>query len=134
MSLADDVLGILPDFQEDAESLMVDDCLVERRSGQVTDPVTGVVSDSWVTLYEGRCKVQGRSTVASERIAGGLLKVGEQLQVHFPVGQSFRLDDRVTITDTLLNPDLVGNKYRLTEMARGSIRTADRWNVEHMTS
>ena len=134
MSLGDDVLSALPELQEATESLMIDSCVVERRSGEVTDPVTGVVSDAWVTLYEGKCKVQGRSAVASERIAAGLLKVGEQLQVHFPVGQGFQLDDRVTIVSATLNADLAGNQYRFTENARGSIRTADRWNVEYLTS
>ena len=129
-----DVSALILQGRQTAESLMRDTCVVERRSGQVTDPVTGVVSDAWVTLYEGRCKVQGRSAVASEPSAGGHVFTVEQLMVHLPVSAESRTDDRVTILSAELDPDLVGLKFRLSELDRGSYRTADRWNVDLVTA
>lgn len=116
--------------REAAEALMVDACVVERSVGEVTDPVTGVVTDGWATIYEGACKVQSRSAVATEPMAGGHRFTIEQLMVHLPVSAESRLDDRVTVTSAVMDPDLVGLRFRLTELARGSYRTADRWNVE----
>ncbi|KUM31575.1 hypothetical protein AQ436_00085 [Arthrobacter sp. EpRS66] len=134
MSLADDVLGALPEFQAAAESLMIDSCEVERSTGvQVTDPVTGVVTDEWLQVYSGRCKVQSRTAVAAEPVAGGHRFTLEQLAVHFPMGVKLRLDDRVTITASALDSSLVGLQFRLTELPRGSIRTANRWEVELVT-
>lgn len=116
-----------------AESLMIDTCLVERSLGEVTDPVTGVVSEGWLTVYEGVCKVQGRQAQASSPVAGGHAFTVEQLMIHLPVSAQSRLDDRVTIVTATMDPDLVGSTFRLTELARGTYRTADRWNVEAVT-
>lgn len=116
-----------------AEALMIDTCLVERSIGEVTDPVTGVVTDGWETVYEGACKVQGRTAQATVPEAGGHAFTVEQLMIHLPVSAQSRLDDRVTIQSAAMDPDLVGAMFRLTELARGTYRTADRWNVELVT-
>lgn len=116
-----------------AEALMIDTCLVERYTGEVTDPLTGVVSEGWETVYEGVCKVQGRQAQASSPVAGGHVFTVEQLMIHLPVSAQSRLDDRVTIVTATMDPDLVGATFRLTELARGTYRTADRWNVEAVT-
>ena len=126
-----------------AEALMIDSCLVERSIGEVTDPVTGVVSEGWETIYPtpadvaagnpGKCKVQGRQAQAASPVAGGHAFTVEQLMIHLPVSAQSRLDDRVTIVNATMDPDLVGSTFRLTELARGTYRTADRWNVEAVT-
>ena len=116
-----------------AEALMIDSCVVERATGEVTDPLTGVVSEGWETVYEGVCKVQGRQAQASSPVAGGHVFTVEQLMIHLPVSAQSRLDDRVTIVTATMDPDLVGATFRLTELARGTYRTADRWNVEAVT-
>lgn len=117
-----------------AESLMLDACVIERDTGAtVTDPVTGKVVKVFETIYAGKCKVQGRSAVSLNQSAGGHVFTVEQLMVHLPVSAQSQLDDRVTVTVAHLDADLVGLKLRLTELARGTYRTADRWNVELVT-
>jgi len=133
VSIADDVLSVLPDLQAQAESLMLDQCILERRAGEVTDPVTGVVTDGWEKVYEGKCKVQGRAAQAGSPEAGGHAFVVENLMVHLPVSTGSMVNDRVTIVSASLDPLLVGLQLRLNELARGSIRTAYRWNVELVT-
>lgn len=134
MSFADDILGALPDLRDAAESLMLDSCIVRRATGgQVTDPVTGVVSDEVITVHSGRCKVQSRTAVAAEPVAAGHKYTVEQLMIHFPVGVNCQLDDMVTVTAAGLDASLVGLVFRLTELPRGTIRTANRWNVELVT-
>lgn len=132
--LSDDILGALPDLQAAAESLMIDSCRLERSLGLVTDPVTAVVSEGWELVYEGRCKVTGRTAQAATPEAGGHSFTVEQLQVHLPVSTASATGDRVTIVATTLDPLLVDLQLRLTELARGSIRTAYRWNVELVTA
>jgi len=116
-----------------AEALMIDSCVVERSVGEVTDPMTGVVTDGWETVYEGACKVQGRATQATAPEAGGHAFTIEQMMVHLPVSAKSQLDDRVTVTSAVMDADLVGLQFRLSDLARGSYRTADRWNVELVT-
>lgn len=116
-----------------AESLMRDTCVVERRGDDVTDPVTGEVTESWETLYAGACKVQGRTAQAANPVAGGHAFTVEQLMIHLPVSAGSMAGDRATVVTSNMDPDLVGLQLRLTELARGSYRTADRWNVELVT-
>jgi len=135
MSLADDVLGVLPDLQAAAESLMIDECVLERQTGEtVTDPITGAVTEEWATVYAGKFKLTGRVAQAATPEAGGHAFTVEQLMVHLPVSTASATGDRVTILATTLDPLLVGLQVRLTELARGAIRTAYRWNVELVTA
>lgn len=121
--------------REAAESLMTDLCLIERQSTEeVTDPVTGTVTFPVVEVYAGKCKLQGRQAQASEPSAGGHVFTVEQLMVHLPVSALSLTGDRVTVLSSAMDPDLVGLKLRLTELARGTYRTADRWNVELVTA
>lgn len=121
-----------------AEALMVDSCVVERLAGTVTDPVTGKVTEVWEPVYGAlpggaKCKVQGRSAVAVEPVAAGHRFTIEQLMIHLPVSAKSQTNDRVTVIAARMDEDLIGLQFRLTELARGSYRTADRWNVDLVT-
>lgn len=116
--------------REAAESLMTDAGTVHRPGPEVTDPDTGVVTPGLVEVYDGACKVQGATAQAASPEAGGHAYVVESLQLHFPVSSQLKIDDVVTIAASPMDPDLVGLKFRLVELARGTFRTADRWNVE----
>lgn len=116
-----------------AEALMRDTCVVERRGEDVTDPVTAEVTESWEPVYSGACKMQGRTAQAAAPVAGGHVFTVEQLMIHLPVSAGSMVGDRATIVTSTMDPDLVGLQLRLTELARGSYRTADRWNVELVT-
>lgn len=113
-----------------AERLMTDSCTTSRPGPNVTDPVTGEVTPSLTPVYTGACKVQGATAQAASPEAGGHAYVIESLQLHFPVSSQLRIDDIATITASTMDPDLVGSTFRLVELARGTFRTADRWNVE----
>lgn len=113
-----------------AESLMLDSCTTQRPGPNVTDPNTGAVTPSLTPVYTGACKVQGATAQAANPEAGGHAYVIEELQLHFPVSSHLRVDDVVTITASTMDADLVGSTFRLVELARGTFRTADRWNVE----
>ncbi len=130
MTFSDDIVGALPFLREQAESLMLDSCTVSRPGPNVTDPVTGAVTPSLTPVYSGACKVQGATAQAANPEAGGHAYVIESLQLHFPVSSQLQIDDVATITASTMDPDLVGSTFRLVELARGTFRTADRWNVE----
>lgn len=113
-----------------AERLMVAAGTVHRLGPEVTDPETGEVAPGLTVVYAGKCKVQGARALASEPVAGGHKFVIENLQVHFPVGTGLQVDDVCTVTASRMDPDMVGLKFRLTELDRGELRSAARWNVE----
>lgn len=113
-----------------AARLMIATGVAHRPGPELTDPDTGVVTPGLVEVYAGACKVQGATAQAASPEAGGHAFVVESLQLHFPVSSQLKIDDVVTITASPMDPDLVGLKFRLVELARGTFRTADRWNVE----
>ena len=85
-------------------------------------------------MYDGKCKLQSATAQAASPVAGGHVFTVENLQLHLPVATSLNTGDTATITASLLDPSLAGLTFRLVELARGSQRTAARWNVELVTA
>lgn len=129
MSVVDAVLA----GREAAESIMLDVCTINRPGEPFTDD-DGVVITLLVEVYAGRCKVQSATAQAASPVAGGHGFTVERLQLHIPALTACRVDDTATITSSALDPSLVGLTFRLVELARGSHRTAARWNVELVTA
>lgn len=117
----------------EAEAIMLDACVIVRPGEPVTD-ADGVVVTPIEDVYAGRCKVQSATAQAASPVAGGHGFTVERLQLHIPALTACRVDDTATITASALDPSLVGLTFRLVELARGSQRTASRWNVELVTA
>lgn len=113
-----------------AESLMVDACTVQHTTGLVTDQETGVVTPAYVTVYSGKCKVQVRSVDAAPRttdVGEASVLVGH-LVLHLPMSvTTVQPDDLVTVTTSVLDPDLVGRKFRLRGPSHKTYLTARRF-------
>jgi Family of unknown function (DUF6093) len=129
MSLVDDLLQ----GRVEAEAIMTNECIARRPGVDYTDP-DGVVVTPLVDVYAGRCKVQTTVAQAATPVAGGHGFTVENLQLHVPVLTPLKTGDVATITTAGLDPSLVGLTFRLVELARGSQRTAARWNVELVTA
>lgn len=117
----------------EAEAIMYDTCIASRPGEPFTD-ADGIVITPLVEVYAGKCKVQTTVAQAASPVAGGHAFTVENLQLHLPVATSLNTGDTATITASLLDPTLVGLTFRLVELARGSQRTAARWNVELVTA
>lgn len=134
MSLADDVVAALPFLREQAESLMLDQCTISRPGAPVTDPDTGVVTNTSTSVYSGKCKVQSKDSSTSSPEAGGHSFTVVSRQVHVPAGSAdVRDDDVITITAATL-PQLVGKVYRVDGFTPDSFDTAFRLPVKEITS
>lgn len=135
MSLADDLLLA----RAAAEAIMPNLCTARRPGAEFTDP-DGVVVTPLVDVYTGPCKVQTTVAQAGSPVAGGHKYTVENLQLHFPARASLRTGDVVEVTQAvdietgLPDLDIQGKVFRLVELARGTWRTADRWNVELVTA
>lgn len=129
MTLEADILQA----RTDAESLMWETSTVSRPGEPFTDP-DGVVTTPLVEVYAGPCKVQTTVAQAASPVAGGHVFTVENLQLHFPVGSGLVTGDSALITASRMDESNVGKVFRLVELARGSQRTAARWNVELVTA
>lgn len=107
--LGGDLAAGLPELRAHAVSMMVDSCVVERRTGRVMDDSTFEYVDAWTRVYSGRCRVQVAATQPVEPDPGGRAWVVTDAVVQLPVdGTDYVDDDRVTVTACAFDPALVG--------------------------
>lgn len=110
---------------------MTSTCRVLRPTGAtVDDPVTHeVVPELAPVDVRGVCKVQSQAAVADRPVVGEAPFLVERVQIHFPVGDPLEDDDIVVLDSCPLDPLLAGKRFRLVQPARGSFKTAQRWEV-----
>lgn len=126
--------SILASGRRAAEAGMIDACTISRLATTVTDPVTGVVTDTTATVYTGRCRVQQAGSQGARLDAGqqSVLLLRFELQLPMSV-VGLTEDDVVTITASVHDGDLVGRKFRIQDLAHKTEATARRMQVTEVT-
>ena len=121
--------------RREAEALMADACEVHRLGPQVTDYFTGQVTNSRVLVYSGACKFQQTISQASSPSSGGHAFTVQDVRWDTPVTAGpFLVDDEVTVTAAVLDAQLVGRVYRVSELFHKSGATAQRVRVEEIVA
>lgn len=116
-----------------ASALMVDACTITRGQGAtVLDPNTGeYVTTPGPTVYSGPCRVKPNNPADQVVDAGGQAVTLLPFIVSVPVTATvYKIDDRVTITVSALDPALVGTVLRVRQTFAGSHITARRLGCE----
>lgn len=114
---------------------MIDACTITRPGATVTDPNTGDVTNTPTVVYAGRCKVQQTISQASSPTAGGHQFTVLDSRVDVPVlAGPLKVDDVVTVTTSVLDPQLVGSVFRVVELFHKSMATAQRTRVEQVVA
>ena len=128
--LGDVVAATLPGLRAQAESLMLDTCMVGVLGTPATDPDTGEVVTPITELYSGRCRVQTWEAQESNPEVGGAVLTVQRYQVHIPVG-SYAPDigHVVEIQAAKLDPYLTGRRYRVSALLHKTLATAYRLGV-----
>jgi hypothetical protein len=121
--------------RREAEALMVDACDVMRPGDPITDPETGNVTPGSTFVYSGKCKVQQTISQASNPTAGEHSFTVQDSRVDFPVSAGpLQVSDTVTVTASVLDPQLVGREFRVAELFHKSYATAQRTRVEEVVA
>ncbi len=111
---------------------MLDKC----RIYQVTQ--TGIGDDgkpitTQTTVYEGKCKVQSNSALGLNPKGGEHAFVVERKELHIPaLTPGTHPGLMAEVTESRLQPNLVGEVYKLQEPLEKSYQTAQRWVVERV--
>lgn len=131
-SFAGEVSRVLTEGRELAESLMLDTARVDEITGSTVD-ANGVETDTYTARYTGKAKVQNGGTQALNPEAGGATFTVQSGAIHFPVGSFVpKIGLVITLTATVLDPNLAGCKFRVTALLHKSMPTAYRLSVEEM--
>jgi hypothetical protein len=117
-----------------AEALMVDACTIKHPTGETTG-AGGVITATTSTLYTGRCRVQFKPMQGAGTDVGEahLLLVRREVQLPMTV-VGLREGDRITITASALDPDLVGKVYVVRDIEAKTHLTSRRVTVLEVTS
>lgn len=115
------------------QNLMTDECMIQRRGEETTNPETGVVEPSMKLVYEGPCRLTSATTSATSTTAGENSFVVESPRLHILHGAEVQPGDIAVITSTTTGNAAFGLEMHLVDLQRGTHRTAQRWNVEVVT-
>lgn len=119
-----------------AERLMVDECTIRRKTGEATDPNSGVITPTYgADLYSGKCRVQQRQAAGQEQNVGEAFVLVTRFEVQLPMSVTGLVEgDQITVTASALDPDLVGRVFTVRDVAAKSHLTARRVIVTEVTS
>jgi hypothetical protein len=115
---------------------MIDACTIRRANvSGTTDPVTGYPTQSYTTLYTGKCRVQQAVAIARPHEVGEdhLLIVRFDLQLPVAGTEGLKVNDLVTITASVHDADLVNRTFLILELAHKSEATARRIGMTERT-
>lgn len=124
---------------------MVDTCIIRRRTGLATDPVTGKVTPTYITVYptaadveagnNGKCKIQTFTNRELLHTGGEHQFIVQRYEVHVPVSTvGIQANDEVLVTASVHDPDLINRSYRVVALMNKSMATARRLGVEEMVA
>lgn len=117
-----------------AETGMVDECVIRRVTGELTDPATGEVTPAYTVIYTGKCRVQGSLAQAGQITAGQDYLLMLRLEVHLPMAVTgLQAGDAITITSATHDPDLPGRVFLIRDLAHKTHATARRVGVVEKT-
>jgi hypothetical protein len=117
-----------------AESLMADTCTITRPTTVTTNPNTGQVIKTTTTVYSGSCRIQQRTTTASEEHTGEQYTRMARFELQLPMSATgLNEADTVTITASAHDPDLAGRVFKVRDLAHGTHKTARRVGIEEET-
>lgn len=119
-----------------AEALMADTCEIKRVTSEVTDLHSGVITPAYSTIYAGKCRVQQKEAQGREETGAGqayLIMLVMELQLPIAV-TGLQVDDEVTITASVHDPDLVGRVWTIRDLMHKTHATARRVSIQERTS
>lgn len=134
MTLGRDIAAALPNLRAQAESRMVDECIINGEPVRVWNPEKLDYDLTPTVVYTGKCRVRLAGTQATQGEQAGQLFVeqGATLSLPFsePTSADVRKDHVVTITASESDPGLVGAKYTIEARLRQTHATARRFPIK----
>lgn len=117
-----------------AERLMVDACSIARPTGESTG-AGGVITPTTSAVYTGKCRLQVRQETGAGQTVGEAFIIVQRLELQLPMTAPEVFEgDRVTMTASALDPQLVGKEYVVRDVVRKTHLTSRRVTVLEVSS
>lgn len=128
--IGDHIRRSLPQLRMQAESLMTEQCLIERQTGTAYNADLHTDKPVWQTVYTGKCRIRPVSGVPAASLAE---LFGQEINSLAQLGTlpidvtNVRADDRLTITAADTDPGQVGCQYTIQAVSTGALAVARRF-------
>lgn len=118
-----------------AERLMVDAVVIRQPStrGEMDNDTGQATVTPGAVVYQGKCKVQTYEAHESTPDSGDHVYSVQRLSLHLPATVQVDVDYIATITSSVLDPNLIGKKFRVAAFLHKSFATANRVQVDEVT-
>lgn len=117
-----------------AQSLMIDACSIQHPIGSTTDPTTGQVVKTYTTVYTGPCRVSHEGAPSGQDVAEAHLAVLNPVVSVPATVTGVAEEDLLTITACVLDPEMVGKKFRVKGPVHYTYLTSRRLHCTEATS
>lgn len=113
---------------------MVDTCTIVRVANGAVDENTGRIAQTEQTIYSGVCRVQNQRAQSRAEEVGEDRALLLPMEIQLPATVTgLCVGDRITITASINDADLVGRVFMVRDLAHKSEATARRVRVEEVT-
>lgn len=140
MSFGDDVLSVLPELREMAESMMQDSCTITRAGegkGEFNTVTGQYDKPDRVTIYEGKCRIQVNSvsTTGTDTNAGDRVSVVQAAEWQGPIAgtEDVSVNDVIHIDTCANDASLVGREFTVVARHEKTHATSRRLPVKEVT-
>lgn len=122
--------GLVARGRRAAEALMTDTVTIVRPGATITAS-SGAVTTASEDVYSGKARWKPAAFVSSESDVATAVVTVSSAEVHLPVGSCVpEPGDVVTLTASLMRPDIVGSTARVRSRFTGSTVTSLRIPIE----
>ena len=131
MSLNADILATLPFLRAQANARMTETVRVGTLTTGEFDPITNTYPEVLTLHYSGRGRIKYPSMVVSEKTPVGQVLAVQSVVLSLPVGMAGAVekDDTVWVDASEVDPDLVGETFRIDGESQKGAVTAARFPV-----
>lgn len=114
---------------------MVDTCTITRVTNGAVDENTGRIAQPSQTIYTGACRVQNQRAQSRAEEVGEDRPLLLPMEIQLPMTVTgLQVGDRVTITASVNDADLVGRMFMVRDLAHKTEATARRVRAEEVTT
>src|ERR1700754_2936453 len=118
---------VLAEGRDMPEAGMVDTCTIRRETGSVTDDFSGIITKTYLHVYDGKCEVKQVQALPETHEVGEDSVVLSRMQLKVPATVTgVQVNDEVLMNTSVHDPDLPGKVLLIRGPAKGSHLTARR--------
>lgn len=125
--------ALLARAQRAAELGMVDTCTIRRRTGEATDPNSGVITPTLSDVYTGKCRLRQKDAQGQQHDVGEDYVLLLRIELQLPVTVvGLQVGDEVAITASR-DPDLIGRAFLIRDLAHQTDSSSRRVTLTERT-